>query len=105
MVSHPVVLALLGPMALGIANDLGMFHHRNIAHIRSPPLQGGWYTRLDHRIYAVNTSRDSRSVSFSELFEGRMPRELQVWHMEKVLTGPGRPPTAIGRLGAHPGGE
>jgi hypothetical protein len=64
MVSHPVVLALLGLMALGTANDLGMFHHRNIAHIRSPPLQGGWYTRLDHRIYAVNTSRDSRSVLF-----------------------------------------
>jgi len=90
-VGNPIVLAVLAFLALGTVNDLYIFHARNIKHIRSPVLSARMQARMDRRIYGVNAARDFRSVDFDVLFEGQMPQELQVWQVEKVLTGSHRP--------------
>ena len=90
-VKHPVAWVVLAFLALGTVHDLVYFHKRNLMHPLMSSTPHTWSARMAERIYTVNSDRSRQAVDFTELFEGRMPREDLVWQVERVLTGEDRP--------------
>ena len=95
-IRHPIAWVVLAVMSLGTMNDLFIFHERNIKHPQLGPAAHTWDAQMAQKIYELNTDRSVDRVDFSTLFEGRMPREDQVWQIERVLTGDDRPVTPDG---------
>jgi hypothetical protein len=91
VVRHPLGVLVMVALAMGTINDLAIFHGHNLNHPRQLPAANTWDERIAQRIYAVNADRKIKTVDFGQLFDGRKPREDQVWQVERVLTGPDRP--------------
>jgi hypothetical protein len=92
----PVGWGLMILLSLGTINDLVIFHERNIKHPTLVPTAHTWDAQIARKIYQINADRSSRSTDYDALFEGRQPREDQVWQVERVLVGDERPLTPPG---------